>query len=215
MRVLLLGDTDFGVLQLRQIVAAQDEGALAPDELWVVGTWADRLPSEPTASPGVRLIAEDPESFLDRALPRLPRRTQIIPPPVAHHLFARWLARASGGSLKACGGRWGLPLQVARWDVLYLSAAAWRCPEDCQAPTDCPRIAAPRTWDLPGQIRRMAVVQGLIPLVLEPSGPTSGAEGVRAGRLRAALRLVRRGGAFLIATAAPCHAAASMLVVPG
>ena len=212
MILLLLGESGFGRLQLRQIRAAMADGHIAAQPILVVGDRAPSLRGDPAAE-GVELSAEPAESYLFRHLGELPIDCRVIPAPIGRHVFAAALAAGSGGRLEAPQGTFRLPFVRRQDEVLYLSAAAWMCPVDCMAPASCPKIGLARTWHLPSLLRLWAREQGIPSIVFAPCGPSSGAESVAAGRLQAALRRVRRGGKFLVATAAPCHAAASLLHV--
>ncbi len=212
MILLLLGDSGFGRVQLRQIRAAMAEGQIAEQRILVVGERAPSLADEPAAH-GVQLLAEPGDAYLAKALDGLPGDCRVIPPPIGRHLFARLLAEGSGGRLESPASSFSLPFVRRHEDVLYLSAAAWTCPISCMAPKVCPRIAFARTWHLPSLLRGWAREQGIPAIVFAPRGPASGLESVAAARLQAARRRVGRGGRFLVATAAPCHAAASLLQV--
>jgi len=210
--LLLLGDSGFGRLQLQGILAAMAGGLLTRQAVVVAGERTEEL--EPDAKEGeVLLVAEPAEEYLARSLLDLAPSCRVVPPPIGPHLFARCLAARSGGRLDAAPLDLRLPFLRSRGDVTYLSAAAWTCPPDCMAEGPCPAIGLPRTWHLPSLLRAAARAEGVQAVVFRPRGPASGAEGVSAARLQAALRRVQRGGRFLVATAAPCHAAASLLVV--
>jgi hypothetical protein len=210
--LLLLGDSGFGRVQLRQIRAAMAEGGLAEQPVLVAGERASALCGG-DAWDGVSFRDEPAHQYLRRALRDLPGDCRVIPPPIGRHLFAQVLAEESGGRLDALSGEFALPFVRPREEVLYLSAAAWTCPVSCMAPRVCPRIALERRWHLPSLLRAWAKERGIPAIVFAPGGPASGAESVSARRIRAALCRVRRGGRFLVATAAPCHAAASLLTV--
>ncbi len=212
MLLLLLGDDGFGRLQLRQIREAMASRRVAEQPILVVGERAHALQGDPAAD-GVELCDEAPETYLVRMQANLPLDCRVIPPPVGRHLFARFLSAQSGGSLTAPPPAFQLPFVRPQDDVIYLSAAAWTCPVTCTAPRVCPRIGWERTWHLPSLLRGWAREQGVPSIVFTPHGPSSGLESVSAARLMAAGRRVRRGGQFLVATAAPCHAAASLLRV--
>jgi len=212
MVVLLLGDSDFGRVQLRQIRQAMAAGLMGPQDIVAAGERAAELADDPAAG-GVRLVAEPAGPFLLATLASLPDDARVIPPPIGRHVFADLLAGGSGGRLFPPDGSFPLPFARAGDGVLYLSAAAWTCPIDCMAPRICPRIGLGRPWHLPSLLRQWARERGLPSIVFAPRGPASGAEGVAAARLKAALRRVRRSGSFLVATSAPCHAAASLLEV--
>ena len=212
MILLLLGDSDFGRVQLRQIRAAMADGTLAEQQLVVVGERAPALRGDPAAE-GATLHEEPAGAYLLRNLGDLPGDCRVIPAPIGPHVFAGLLAEGSGGRLTAPEANFRLPFVRRQAEAVYLSAAAWTCPVTCMAPAVCPRIALRRNWHLPSLLRRWAREQGMPAIVFAPRGPSSGAEGVSAQRLQAALRRVQRGGPFLVATAAPCHAAASLLHV--
>jgi hypothetical protein len=210
--LLLLGDSGFGRLQLRQIRAAMRAQEIAEQRILVAGERAATLAGDPAAD-GVELLDEPADRYLLGAIDDLPGDCRIIPPPIGRHILARVLADSCGGHLTAPAGRFALPFARSQGDVLYLSAAAWLCPVSCMAPKVCPRIALERNWHLPSLLRAWAREQGTGAIVFAPRGPASGLESVSVLRLRAARRRVGKGGRFLVATAAPCHAAASVLQV--
>ena len=212
MILLLLGDSGFGRLQLRQIRAAMRRGEIAEQRILVAGERASTLAGDPAAD-GVELVEEPADRYLVGAIDDLPGGCRVIPPPIGRHIFARVLAAGCGGRLTAPAGRFALPFAQGQDDVLYLSAAAWLCPISCMAPKICPRIALERTWHLPSLLRAWARDEGMGTVMFAPRGPASGLESVSVLRLRGARRRVGKGGRFLVATAAPCHAAASVLQV--
>ena len=212
MILLLLGDSGFGRLQLRQIRLAMRRAEIAEQRILVAGERAATLAGDPAAD-GVTLVDEPADRFLAVAVDDLPGDCRVIPPPIGRHIFARVLADGCGGRLTALASRFALPFARGQDDVLYLSAAAWMCPVSCMAPQICPRIAFERTWHLPSLLRAWAREQGMGAIVFAPRGPASGLESVSVLRLRGARRRVGKGGRFLVATSAPCHAAVSVLQV--
>ncbi len=162
-----MGGGCYGTFYARQLLRARAAGALVVDHVGVVDvaeepralrelgdapglrhhrlTWDDFLDTHPASaldSPGDAVLSDDGDI--------------LVTPPFTPHLALAWLLRALPP--RAPSMTWSLerferqpatPLrQQAEGGPLLLSHADWICPVNCIEPERCPKIRAPRDWDM-------------------------------------------------------------------
>lgn len=164
--IAIMGGGCYGRFYTRQLLRAREQGAVQWKRLKVVDHDPRCAASE--------LLPEVPESeltcapwsdFLDEWLHPHMRSAEdrIVPTPLMPHLFADWITRHAER-------RWpthlservpidepiGTPFDMRHPSDgnRYLSHADWICPIHCTEPAQCPKIRAPRRWEMEETLRR-------------------------------------------------------------
>ena len=232
--VVIVGGGCYGSFYLRQLARARAAGAATWRRVLVV----DRDPGCRAASAIVDMsdtefVQARWSAFLDRWLGAPTRRADdmVVPSPLMPHLFADWVrTRATA--------RWPehrvemVPVERAvgtPFDQLhpgdgnrYVSHADWICPVHCIEPATCPRIRAPRSWEMTETIAEWAgqgaADEGTPALgVFHCAHVTYGVGMVAARAVRDAAdaldaRLARHGSAeMVLASVSSCHGAIGVL----
>lgn len=220
--LVVLGGGCYGGYHTGQLLKARDRGRLVCDRILVV----DRNPNCPLrirldGTRGVEFVCADWVGFLLDYVPQAPPDAQLVPAPLAPHVLADWLERATARALPglrvertALPGRLGLPYDVPKGTDRYLSHAAWVCPVTCIEPEICPAIRARRDWDLGTTVATRTDVPLLLFRCLHftygvgtiPIAALAAALQTVGGRLRACGEAT-----FGVVTASHCHGVATLL----
>ena len=169
-----MGGGCYGTFYARQLLRARAAGALVVDEIEVVDSAAEpRARRELGDAPGLRHRRLTWDDFLDTRLAAAldsagdaPRTNQdiLVTPPFTPHLALAWLLRAlppqapgMSRSLETFARQPATPFRrQAEGGPLLLSHADWICPVNCIEPERCPKIRAPRVWDMDRTARELA-----------------------------------------------------------
>ena len=170
-----MGGGCYGTFYARQLLRARAAGALVVDEIEVVDVAAEpRALRELGDAPGLRHRRLTWDDFLDtRLAPALDSAGDAAPsghedilvtPPFTPHLALAWLLRAlpphtprKSWSLETFARQPATPFRhQADGGPLLLSHADWICPVNCIEPERCPKIRAPRDWDMDRTARELA-----------------------------------------------------------
>lgn len=216
--VVIIGGGRAGSHHARQLLKAARSGRLPGERLLIV----DRSPACPAATefgdaPEVSFACSDWRDFLVSWLGAASPSDHLVPAPLAPHLLWEWLATELAADPAEPPRGWGLPYeQPGPGRELFLSAAAWICPETCVEPEHCPVLHAPRDWDLGDLIEQRAGRLGYQAAVFRCIHLAGGVASIRAGAVQAAsARLAGRAGdRVLVATSSRCHAALGALTLP-
>jgi len=209
--LVVIGGGEFGTYHARQLLRARAAGAIS-DEVVVVDRDAScRAARELGGQDGFGFAEAEWSAFLARWLDEARPDDHVIPAPLAPHLLWSWLRDAVGGVACDPPLAWGLPYEVGgEPGVAYVSAAGWTCPATCVEPAHCPRLHAPRDWDLAEIIEERARELGWHPAVLRCLHLAFGIGSVPVRDIWAArdrLGTAPRGSLALVGTSSHCHAA--------
>lgn len=215
--VVVIGGGRAGSRHARQLLKAVRSARLRGERLLIV----DRSPTCPAASEfrddaEVSFAWSDWRDFLVSWLGAASPSDHLVPAPLAPHLLWEWLAAELGAEPAEPPRAWGLPYeQPGPGRELFLSAAAWLCPETCVEPAHCPVLHAPRDWDLGDLIEQRAGALGYRVAVFRCLHLAGGIAGIRVEAVQAArARLAGRAGErVLVATSSRCHAALGALTL--
>jgi hypothetical protein len=240
--IVVVGGGCYGSYYVRQLLRAQQAGALEWERLVVVdrdaGCRVARLAAE-ERPPALELAVDDWRAWFGRYLGEIAERGEastlddaIVPSPLMPHLMAEWLlaraeARWPGRSVGSAplGGLPPVPWQRAGDDAThYVSFAEWMCPINCIEPPRCPHTRGERSWTMPAAVR--AYVDAEIAVGRPIEGPyvfqcLHRAYGVGMLDVRdivAADRAIAARGAggaasFLVGTVSHCHGALRQIVL--
>jgi hypothetical protein len=227
-----VGGGCYGRHHARSLARARERGE--PIQIWVVDRDARCAAAADRPTGGDRLVVSEWDAFLDSYLDGAPEEMArraldgLVLPPLAPHLFARWLAgRAARRRPVEPREPPSLPeLPYASFlgeGGVALSHAAWRCPTHCIEPWICPATRQERDWELARSLvgytralRESGVERLVGPLV---SRSVHWREGVGVALLgdwfaaekRLEERLRAGPGHALVATASACHGVAHLL----
>lgn len=158
--IAIMGGGCYGRFYLGQLQRAWDRDAVRWERLRVVDhdatcAAAAMISGVPAAELACMAWVEFLETWLDPAVRRPADR--IVPTPLMPHLFADWLTdRARRRWPSHTARRIAVETPVGTpFDMLhpgdgnrYVSHADWICPIHCLEPADCPKIHAPRSWEM-------------------------------------------------------------------
>src|SRR5690606_31214973 len=159
-QVAIIGGGCYGSFYLRQLVRAAADGALSWREILVVDADAECAAGELVGDVrNCRLVVERWDHFLNGWLDADHRdpSDRIVPSPLMPHVTAEWIARQAqqrwprqSVALVPAEPEVGTPFDWLGPEdgVRYVSHADWICPVHCIEPERCPRIRAPRTWEM-------------------------------------------------------------------
>jgi hypothetical protein len=209
--LVVIGGGEFGTYHARQLLRARAAGAVAGEVVVVDRDPSCRAAGQLAGVDGFALAIEDWSAFLARWLSEAGPDDHLVPAPLAPHLLWSWLRDAVAGVACDPPLGWGLPYEVrGEPGVTYLSAAGWACPAACIEPAHCPRLHAPRDWDLADIIESRARALGWQPAVLRCLHLAFGIGSVKVRDVLAArdrLVVAPSGARVLVATSSHCHAA--------
>ncbi|HET9065299.1 MAG TPA: hypothetical protein VFN22_05735 [Gemmatimonadales bacterium] len=158
--IAIMGGGCYGRFYLEQLHRAWHRDAVRWERLRVVDhdpgcAAAALLPGAPATELACTTWAAFLGAWLDPAM-RGPA-DRLVPTPLMPHLFADWLTDRARQRWPGHTAR-RLPIETpigTPFDMLhpgdgnrYVSHADWLCPMHCIEPADCPKIRAPRSWEM-------------------------------------------------------------------
>jgi hypothetical protein len=166
-RFVILGGGCYGTFYARQLLRAQNAGALTCAEIIIVDHNAQPAAArEPEIARSVRFERCSWDDFFDSFLehPTTSSSDQFVPSPFNPHLGLGWLMRslrrdnpAASLSLERFTRLPDTPFQEQRdHGTLVASHADWICPVHCIEPDICPKTRDTRYWDMDRTGRELA-----------------------------------------------------------
>jgi hypothetical protein len=158
--VAIIGGGCYGSFYLGQLGRARAAGAVTWEQLLVVDRDVACAAARTIgAVPDAALVVESWPTFLGRWLadPARGDADRIVPSPLMPHLLADWVRDRAAARWPRHHVRM-VPVEApvgTPFDQLhpgdgnrYVSHADWLCPVHCIEPATCPKIRAPRSWEM-------------------------------------------------------------------
>jgi hypothetical protein len=174
------------------------------------------------------------DEYLGAAAPSTDPPDIVVPSPLMPHLMYEWLVRRAAArwpgrpvERRPVDPELGTPYDILAPDgTRYVSFADWLCPVHCIEPGVCPRITAPRTWEMLEAVEGLAARLGA-PGTARPAiafrcrHRVFGVGAFDVAEVLAADRAVAEAGRpghpvdLLVGTISSCHGALSLLHLGG